>query len=125
MNKTLIILILALIFIAIVTGAVISRKPTAISPSTENRTEIPGLVLPHHDLAQGIIINTVKKLAEIQPDIKYIAVLSPNHYRPESDTFTSAMILKNFPIATDKIEAIQNAYPRLVMDEKLLDREHG
>jgi AmmeMemoRadiSam system protein B len=90
-----------------------------------SRNFISGLVLPHHDLARELIINSIKKLAAIRPGVIYIAILSPNHYRPHSDTFTSTTVLKNFSIATEMVHKIKEEFPQMVMDEKLLNGEHG
>lgn len=100
-------------------------KPTIMGASTESYRGISGLVLPHHDLAREMIIETVKMLAEVKPDIQYIVVLSPNHYRPLGETFTSAINLKDFLMATEQINKLKVVYPGLVLDEKLLNGEHG
>jgi AmmeMemoRadiSam system protein B len=125
MTKNLLFTIVITCATIIIGGAGGHGKPAVKGASTGNCQEISGLVLPHHDLARGMIIDSVEKLAAIYPDMMYIAVLSPNHFRPQSETFTTANVLKNFPIATEQIDRIRNAYPALAFDEKLLDGEHG
>jgi len=114
MNKALILLIVISTTVIIMTGS-----------GSENCRTISGFVLPHHDLARDLISGSIKELKAIKPELKYIVVLSPNHFRPRSETFTTTKILKNFPIAEEKIDLIKNNYPQLVTDEKLLNGEHG
>ena len=115
MNRILLLLVILSTSTIIISGSI----------TTNSRTLILGLVLPHHDLAREVIINSAEKLAKLRPDVKYIAILSPNHYRPQSDTFTTTTVLKNFPIAVNVVREIKEEYPQMIMDEKLLNGEHG
>lgn len=82
-----------------------------------------GLVLPHHDLAREIIVSALAQIAG--QSVSRIVVLSPNHFRPQSYTFTSTESLKSFPIDVKTIRLLRQSDPELVLDSKLLDGEHG
>jgi AmmeMemoRadiSam system protein B len=111
----------------LVLSSIISLTTTIIVSSSlpPARIKIRGLVLPHHDLAKELIIRSVRKLATIDPGIKTIIILSPNHYRPDSPTFTTADKLRDFAIDTDRINKIKTKFPRLAVDDQLLENEHG
>lgn len=84
---------------------------------------INGLIIPHHDVAASLTDQTLAQVSQTtKPTV--IVVLSPNHFAPQSPTFTTANSLANFPLNTDIISALVTDQSFLV-DNHLLSQEHG
>jgi AmmeMemoRadiSam system protein B len=85
---------------------------------------ISGLVMPHHDLARPAIIQALDKFPK---NTKYevIVVLSPNHFRPESTTFTSSVKLFDFKIDRELVGKMVEGVQSVIVDEKLVEGDHG
>lgn len=126
--KRILILLIITALLTILFYLINYKKPNIAGASDIKTNIIMGLVVPHHDLARELVLNTLKNIIAAQnefTDYQTIAVLSPNHYRPQSETFTSTKILKDFPIDTETLDKIREAEPQILFDETLLDKEHG
>ncbi len=93
--------------------------------STDTPSRIMGLIMPHHELASEMMIRTVEKVTTATPGIEYVVVLSPNHFKPQSETFTLTKTLKDFAIASQIIDQIRDVGPKMIFDQQLLEGEHG
>lgn len=121
MPRTLILIVGFLI----ATGFIyINNRSAQVAGTSGSISKVSGLILPHHDLAREIIIDSLQKITTIQ-DPQTIVVLSPNHFRPQSYTFTSTFRLGDFPLAQPLISDLHSFDPNLVLDADLLNNEHG
>lgn len=92
--------------------------------SEKTYSSLSGLVLPHHELAKELIIKTLSVIKANQ-DFKYIVVIGPNHFRPESECLASTEKLKNFRLASEYFEKLKNSDIKVDWDETLLANEHS
>jgi AmmeMemoRadiSam system protein B len=117
MRKKLLIFLIVTVFLGI-------RELTTNKAPVSNRQSISGLVLPHHELAKDLIIRAVNKI-RIGQNPRFIVVFSPNHFRIQSETFTTAESSPDFPVAREVISQLKSAFPSLVIDNDLVSDEHG
>lgn len=104
--------------------AAIDKQWRVPGTKTEADQPVVGIVLPHHDLARELIIQAGERLKqEINP--RYIVVMAPNHFRPQSYTFSSSLALKDFSVAENEIRRLKEFDPNLILDKDLLEAEHG
>jgi AmmeMemoRadiSam system protein B len=117
MRKKLLILTIAVVLLGI-------RGLTIFKPAENKQERISGLIIPHHELAKDLIIRTVNKI-RISRNPRFIVVFSPNHFRMQSGTFTTAENSPDYPIAKEVISQIKSAVPQLIIDDELAGDEHG
>ncbi len=115
-------LIICVLFLGI--NLVKNRGQVAGESIDLEKQPIKGLILPHHDLAREIIIKSLEKLSSSNK-YKLIVVLSPNHFRPQSYTFTTSLNDKNYPIAIEYLHKLKEFDQELLFDTELVENEHG
>lgn len=86
--------------------------------------QIRGVIMPHHDLARPILEQTVERLKS-EKNIQVIAVVSPNHFRPNGAELTTTTNLRDFPVETNLVKQLSELSPDFLIDQPLLDQEHG
>src|SRR3989344_3078584 len=91
---------------------------------TEKISRVRGIVLPHHELAGEIVMRSLERLAQTQ-DFSHIVIFSPNHFQPDSYTFSTADKIKDLPLDTKYLRELKEMDANAVWDQKLLENEHG
>src|SRR4030043_405412 len=64
------------------------RQKIAGMKTEGERELIVGLIIPHHLLAKELINDTINKI-EDKESYEMILLIGPNHFHPESNTFTT------------------------------------
>jgi len=116
-----------LVLIAIFTaaaGLLLIRQGRVAGAATDQAGKIVGLVIPHYTLAREASVQAIQKIAR-EKKYQRIVVLSPNHFRPNSYTFTSARALVDFPIDTETVDSLAGADRQMVIDQTLIEHDHG
>lgn len=116
--------ILLMIVVAIVAAGLFARQGRVAGVKTDTPGEIRGLVVPHYELARETLAESVQRVAG-ERSFSRIVVLSPNHFRPKSYTFTSAPADGDFPIDAESVQKLARADPQMVMDQPLVENDHG
>ena len=84
---------------------------------------VSGLILPHHKLAEELILSSLEKIKN--ESYEYIVLIGPNHFVPESPTFVTADQIENFSLATDVIKKIRKNFPDVEINNPLVEKEHS
>jgi len=122
--RKIIYIIILILFIS--TGYYFSkvRKSAALGGANDSLTNVRGTIIPHHDLADSMIIDAFRRLKE-DNDYEKIIIIGPNHFYPESPTIISSYSLKDYPIDKIIIEKMENSINDLVLDQEKLENEHS
>ena len=92
--KLKVLLIFVGILIVVVSGGVFvknKQNEKVLGESDSNEPEVFGLVIPHHDLADDLIINAIERSRK-DPGYEKIVIIGPNHYFPNSYFITTAEV---------------------------------
>lgn len=85
---------------------------------------VRGLIIPHHDLADELIINTLERLAEVN-SYDTVFVIGPNHFFPESETVVTAEDLEPFPVDSEFVVRLNSEFEDVTEDPELVKNEHS
>ena len=133
MKKNLI-LVSSLLFL-ITTSALVNNKiremrrikgvHTAIK-TEQNQPSIQGIILPHHNFAKEIIIDSYQQLS--QENYQLIVIISPNHFHPQIGNIVSSRSVdrsqRNLQSANWLIDKLLVA-DLISIEEQMVANEHG
>lgn len=123
-RRTFILLSVILIFTIVVINQLNKQKFNhAAVLSSETNGCVFGLILPHHETAQPIVISSLEKLSNEK--YQTIIILSPNHYYPDSDLITTANAIEGLPIKSDSVNELVNEHWPLKLNNEVVKNEHG
>ena len=100
------------------------RQSRVAGVMSETGGEIRGLIVPHHEMAVEKIEEVAQRTAG-EKGYQRVVVLAPNHFRPNSYTFTSARAAAEVPVDDEMVSRLADADSRLVIDQDLIENDHG
>jgi AmmeMemoRadiSam system protein B len=88
------------------------------------KQNIGGIILPHHGLAKELISESLDKVSN-NNKYSYIVILSPNHFQPIGNTFTTSDKIFDYPLAAEFINKFGERFTNVDLNQDLLEKEHG
>jgi AmmeMemoRadiSam system protein B len=133
MKKKLILISLLVFFIT--TGILFKNKIKETSKiksahttleTDQDQRSISGIILPHHDFAKEIIIDSYQRLSKENFDL--IVIISPNHFYPKIGNILSGRIIDhnrhNLQTANYLIDELLEAN-LIKVEDQVVAKEHG
>lgn len=120
-------LVVAIILLVIVLGGAFvkyKQNEKVLGESDVVESEIVGLVIPHHDLADDLIINAIERSRK-DPGYEKIVIIGPNHYFPNSYFITTAESLRDYSIDSEYIRGLNSNYDFVAFNGQMLENEHS
>jgi len=90
----------------------------------DSLANVTGIIIPHHDLANSLIIDSFQKLKENNEYTK-IVVIGPNHFYPESPTIMTSYSLKDYPVDKSSVRMLENLGKDVLINQEKLENEHS
>jgi AmmeMemoRadiSam system protein B len=101
-----------------------TRKEESLGESDDSLENIRGVIVPHHDLADSMIIDTFQKIKE-KNDYEKIVIMGPNHFYPENPTIMTSYSLMDYPIDKTTVKKMENSLDESVLDQEKTENEHS
>lgn len=124
LQKTLIAVSIA--FVALIIGTFLLKtqkgKVAGVQTSSEE-TPIRGMTLPHHKLAEKLILESFERLKN--ENFSYVIILGPNHFEPEINSIVTAKNIPGYSFETEVMDAILQKFPDIVTSNELINKEHS
>src|SRR3989344_1078467 len=120
------ILFLVVLTILILIGVLSNQrtKTKTLGESEDLLKNIRGVIVPHHDLADDLIISAFNTINE-KNDYERIIIIGPNHYYPESPTFMTTAVYQDYPLDTPLIEKLNELNTDILFDRERMEKEHS
>ena len=99
-------------------------KTKTLGESVDPLKNIRGVIVPHHDLADDLIISAINTIKE-KNDYEKIIIIGPNHYYPESPTFMTTAVYQDYPLDTPLIEKLNEFNTDILFDRERMEKEHS
>lgn len=125
--KTKVGLVVAIMLLVIVSGGVFvkyKQNEKVLGESDVIESEIVGLVIPHHELADELIMSAIESSRK---DLGYdkVVIIGPNHYFPNSHFITTTEKLGDISIDDEYVQGLSSTYDFVSIDSQMLENEHS
>jgi len=126
MKSNLKIIVLILLFTLVSVGFFVKNNlnKKVLGEADVNNSRVYGLIIPHHDLAEELIIEAIGNINS-DADYKNIVVIGPNHYYPDSYFITTAETLADYKVNKDFVRDLDLDFDQVDLDNEILQKEHS
>jgi len=111
-------------FIVVVSVALTSRTKVLGTKTTIANENVRGLVIPHHDLADELIISSIQEIAK-ENTYDHIFVIGPNHFFPENPLIVSGTVIQDFSIDMSFVNELNTVFNSVSVNNDILAGEHS
>jgi len=91
--------------------------------TSSGETPIRGITLPHHKLAEKLILESFERLKN--ENFSYVVILGPNHFEPEINSVVTAKSIPEYSFDNEVIQKYLQKYPDIVVSGELINKEHS
>src|SRR3989344_1525400 len=123
MRKYLLVSVLLLLIVFVYYAQAVKKQKT-LGVSDISERKIVGLIIPHHDLAASLIIDSLDKIKN-EGEYKRVVIIGPNHFFPERETVITSAVLSDYPIDEEVVGDLNNQFKEVVEDEAVVANEHS
>ncbi|MGD8744184.1 MAG: AmmeMemoRadiSam system protein B [Candidatus Woesebacteria bacterium] len=87
-------------------------------------SDVVGLVIPHHELADELIISAIEGSRK---NLGYdkVVIIGPNHYFPNSHFITTTEKLGDYSVDYEYVDELNSTYDFVELNRQTLENEHS
>jgi len=98
------------------------ERVAGVQTSKEERV-VRGLVLPHHQIAKELIIDSLEKIKG--QNYSYVVIIGPNHFQPEVNSIVTAKNVSGYSFESNVMKLLLERYKDILISDDVVKAEHS
>ena len=114
---------LIILIVTIIGGYLVKSRDGKVAGTQSEQKEVRGIILPHHNLAENLILESFEKLKS--ENYSYVVILGPNHFAPNVNSLITAKEIPGYSFENEIMNSVLQKYPDISQSPDLVEKEHS